>query len=236
MFIADLHLTAERPDINKIFAKFIKTIATKASRLYILGDLFDYWLGDMHNSFNLTIIASLRRLARHGTAIYYLPGNRDFLVNQQFAQASNCLLLSDHQVILVAGEKILLMHGDLLCTMDTAYLQLRRLMHNGFLQKIFLLLPIAIRQKIALGLRHKSELHTKTSAAAIMDVSQQAVLDIMRQYCVYHLIHGHTHRPANHQFNLDGKIARRTVLAPWHEYGSVLSCTADGSKETITIY
>lgn len=236
MFIADVHLSKSAPQITALFTKFITTTAVVSEQIYILGDLFDYWLGDDdHTAFNLSIIAQLHSLKKYGIKVYFMHGNRDFLINTKFAAASNCILIPDQLVIEVADKRILLMHGDTLCGTDTVYLKFRELTRQTYIQKLFLLLPIASRRAIARFLRRKSAQHTKGSDQVILDVTEAAVIAVLQQHQVWHLIHGHTHKPAQHELLLDGKIATRTVLAPWHEYGSVLVYHANGTHETIVI-
>ncbi|MDR3478685.1 MAG: UDP-2,3-diacylglucosamine diphosphatase [Gammaproteobacteria bacterium] len=236
MFISDLHLEEARPDISAIFLKFLQQDAQKADALYILGDFFEVWIGDDDlSSFNVMIMDALAEATRNGLQIYIMHGNRDFLLGKSFCKRSRCQLISDEYVISIAGVPHLLMHGDTLCTDDTAYLKFRKKSRIWFFQKLFLLKSLATRKKIAADMREKSKAYTSTAPEKIMDVTQAEVERVMTKHNVQHLIHGHTHRPAVHEFNLNGSPATRTVLAPWHEYGSLLICDDDGNNEVVML-
>lgn len=236
LFIADLHLEESRPDITELFFKFLRQQASQANALYILGDLFEVWIGDDdHTPFNQSIIQVLRQIRDNGTRIYLMRGNRDFLINKKFLGQSGCILLPDEHVILLAGQPTLLMHGDTLCTQDIQYLKFRRKSRNFFVQKLFLLKSLSARRAIAQQARQISYDHTHSIAPQIMDVTPEEVTRMMIKHQVHHLIHGHTHRPAMHHFLVNGKIATRIVLAPWHEHGSALIYHDNGLQEFIEI-
>lgn len=229
LFISDLHLCAQRPAIMQLFIEFLGQQARDCDALYILGDLFEAWLGDDNDApDNARIISALRALRDGGTMIYFMRGNRDFLIGEKFAALSGCRLLPDPSVIDLNGVPTLLMHGDTLCTDDVNYQRFRRLVRSRFSQWLFLNLPLTLRRRIARRLRAQSMSHTRKKSSAIMDVNAHSVAAMMRQHRVTRLIHGHTHRPAMHDLELDGRPARRIVLGDWYTQGSVLRCDARG--------
>jgi UDP-2,3-diacylglucosamine hydrolase len=218
LFISDLHLAPERPGAVALFRNFLRDRAPKADRLYILGDLFDAWIGDDDDQPPYPDIrAALRKLAESGTRCYVMHGNRDFLIGRDFARDTSCTLLDDPTLIDLTGTRILLMHGDLLCTDDLPYQRFRRRIRNPVVRRLFLWKSLAKRRAIAADYRRKSGLATAEKPEDIMDVSQQTVEDYMRRFRAERLIHGHTHRPADHFFALDAKSAARIVLAEWRE-------------------
>jgi len=236
LFIADLHLEQVRPDIADLFFKFLQQQAVHAEALYILGDLFEVWIGDDDASeFNQSIIRAIYRLADQGTAVYFMRGNRDFLIGRKFRRQSACQILGDEHLIQLNGQPTLLMHGDTLCTRDFDYLKFRKKTRNFFVQQLFLLKSLEKRREIARKARQQSYDHTRSTAPEIMDVTQAEVERVMQKYQALQLIHGHTHRPAVHEFQSQGKTLRRTVLAPWHDQGSALLCHDDGRQEFIEI-
>ncbi|MGV6816582.1 MAG: UDP-2,3-diacylglucosamine diphosphatase [Thiotrichales bacterium] len=222
-FISDLHLDQSRPEIVGLFLQFLQEQQdTKA--LYILGDLFEYWIGDDQPITALEpLIKALQKLTSNGVPVYFIAGNRDFLIGSQFAQATGITLLPDMKVIDLYGRRALIMHGDTLCTDDLPYQQLRTMLRDPAWQQQFLSLPLAERIEQARQLREKSQTETSDKDASIMDVNQQTVESVMTAHKVDLLIHGHTHRPAVHDFMLGAKSARRIVLGDWYEQGSVLN-------------
>jgi len=236
LFIADLHLEEARPEISDIFFKFLKNEAPAAQALYILGDLFEAWIGDDDRSlFNQSVIQALRQTVSQGTPVYFMRGNRDFLMGRGFQRASGCQILPDEHLIHLNGQPTLLMHGDTLCTRDEKYLRFRKKARNFFVQQFFLLKSLNTRRALAKKARYASEDHTRNAAPEIMDVTLSEVERVMLKHHARHLIHGHTHRPAVHEFALEGQGVRRTVLAPWHAEGSVLICSADGRQEMVVL-
>lgn len=231
LFISDLHLCAERPAITKLFLKFLAQEATQCEALYILGDLFEVWLGDDDTDpENHRILAGLRNLADSGVHTYFMHGNRDFLIASGFETLTGCQLLPDPYVIDLYGQATLLMHGDTLCTQDTSYQAIRAQIRTPDWANTFLSLPLAQRAHLAGQYRQQSRQQTSGKSEIIMDVEQATVENVMRQHHVTHLIHGHTHRPAVHNFYLDGKQAQRIVLGDWYEQGSTLWCDAFGCE------
>lgn len=225
IFISDLHLQENQSRINEIFFRFLKQITPTAQALYILGDFFEVWIGDDDVSpFNLSIIKALREATTKGLPIYLMRGNRDFLLGKRFARETGCQLLPDEHVIDIYGTPTLLMHGDTLCTQDIAYLKFRKKTRNWFIQKLILMKSLKKRRLIADNYRKASKEHIGTLSDNIMDVTQSEVERVMQKHHVQHLIHGHTHRQANHPFILNDKPATRTVLGAWHESGNALIC------------
>jgi UDP-2,3-diacylglucosamine hydrolase len=234
LFISDLHLDESHPDIARIFLQFLQQDALQADALYILGDFFEAWVGDDNQTpFNDSIFRALRQLTDHGVRVYLQHGNRDFLLGKKFSAMTGVALLPDEYKVELGGEPYLLMHGDTLCTQDKAYLKFRKHCHNWLLQKIFLILPLKSRQKMAMNMRAQSKIRNREKPRFLMDVEQAEVERVMRKHEVKHLIHGHTHRPALHSFNLQGLPATRMVLAPWHNEGSVL--ISDDANSTLQI-
>ncbi len=228
LFISDLHLSPDRPETLECFLHFLQERARAASRLYILGDLFDVWIGDDDlNPFNQRVIQALRILTASGTECALVRGNRDFLLGRRFMELTGCQPLPDPSLIQIGGEPTLLMHGDLLCTQDLDYQRLRRRLRNPLVQWLFLRRSLLRRQMIAESYRRLSASATIEKPAAIMDVEQKTVEHYLRRYQARRLIHGHTHRPGDHPFLLDGQPVQRLVLAEWHGgVGEVLSHSA----------
>jgi UDP-2,3-diacylglucosamine hydrolase len=230
LFISDLHLSAERPAMVALFLGFLRTRARQAEALYILGDLFEYWIGDdvAAQKDYQPLIGGLRELTATGVPVYVMHGNRDFLLGKGFEELTGCRLLPDPTVISLHGENTLLMHGDMLCTDDVAYLKFRLMVRNPDWVKMFLEKTIPERIAIVREYREISKAATAEKKPEIMDVNQNAVAATLREHGVRHLIHGHTHRPAQHRFDLDGAPVRRTVLGDWYDQGSVLVCDNKG--------
>ncbi len=227
LFISDLHLSKERPHITALFERFLRDEASRAEALYILGDLFEYWIGDdacEQDEYRDTV-AAIRSVSAGGVPVFLQHGNRDFLLGAQFCAAAGCTLLADPTVIDLYGKPTLLMHGDLLCTDDVEYQAVRQRIRDPRFVQAFLAKPAAEREAVVRDYRAQSKAVTSQKAADIMDVNTQTVSATMRQHRVHRLIHGHTHRPAQHRFQLDGRDAVRIVLGDWYEQGSVLRCT-----------
>lgn len=229
LFVSDLHLDAALPAAIAQFEGFARGPARGVEALYILGDLFESWVGDDDDDAGRErVCAALRELTASGVACYACHGNRDFLLAAGFEQRSGCRVIGDPTIIDLYGERVLLTHGDLLCTGDRAYQQLRSVVRTASWQRRFLRLPLATRRQLADAARAGSRAHTGMAAPEIMDVSEPAVLAALRAAGVRRMIHGHTHRPAVHEFGLDGASAYRYVLGAWYEQGSCLRCSADG--------
>ena len=220
LFISDLHLHESRPQVTRAFFHFLYSHAIHAETLYILGDFFDAWIGDDDDSELLQDVASgLHKLSELGVAIYFMHGNRDFLLGKAYASKAGMSLIDDGTVIDLYGTPTLLMHGDTLCTGDTEYQQFRTMVRSPQWQQQILAQPLAARRALAAQLRAKSQSMNSLKADDIMDVSPTEVIAQMEAARVTRLIHGHTHRPARHQLVVAGKPAERIVLGDWHDSG-----------------
>ena len=232
LLISDLHLEEERPDITRAFLHFLQTRARGAEALYILGDFFEAWIGDDGMSaFQHGIARALRELSDAGTRIFLMHGNRDFLIGRAFCHEAGCTLLKDPSLVRFNGEAVLLMHGDSLCTLDVGYMKLRRLLRNPLSLFILRHLPLTTRHKLARKLRSESRAQTRMKASDIVDVTPDEVPRIMAEYGVRTLIHGHTHRPAEHVLEVSGQNARRIVLGDWDRQGWALQIDASGMHQ-----
>jgi UDP-2,3-diacylglucosamine hydrolase len=224
LFISDLHLDASEPAAGAQFIEFLRRRAASAEALYILGDLFESWIGDDDDdAYRNQICGALAELAASGVPCYVMHGNRDFLLQGGFEARTGTRIIADPLLIDLYGEAVLLTHGDALCTGDQAYQRLRAIVRAPRWQRRLLALPLAVRRALAARARAGSRQHVQRVAYEIMDVDQSAVAAVMRDCGVHTLIHGHTHRPAVHEFELDGSPARRIVLGAWHEHGSCLN-------------
>jgi len=225
-FISDLHLSAKKPEITDRFLKFLREDAIKADALYILGDLFDVWMGDDQvDPHTQTIIQGLYNLHEQGIPLYFMRGNRDFLIGDDFAHNSGCVLLPDPTRIMLYGKNILLTHGDQLCTLDKKYQCFRRFIRTPMLQSFFLKLPMRLRALIAAWIRKQSKRSqtATTTYNPTWDVALETVYGALRHHDCHTLIHGHTHQPNIHDFILDEQAAKRIVLGDWSvTAGSVL--------------
>jgi len=232
LFISDLHLDPARPAITRLFLSFLASLdPAETPGLFILGDLFEAWVGDDDDNADLVpLLNALEDASARGVRIRIMHGNRDFLLGNRFATRTGCELLNEPARIDLYGTPTLLLHGDTLCTDDHEYQAFRRLVRDPAWQADFLARPLAERRAIAAGLRETSRDRTGQKAPEIMDVNQAAVETIMREQGVHQLIHGHTHRPAIHEFELDGRPARRVVLGDWYEQGSLLRCNQSGCR------
>ncbi|MGY6039089.1 UDP-2,3-diacylglucosamine diphosphatase [Aeromonas sp. AE23HZ002T15] len=231
LFISDIHLSQGRPDMTAALVRFLEQDAPGADALYVLGDLFEFWVGDddpnpLHNQ----VADAFFTLSQQGVPLYFIHGNRDFLLGKQFAKRAGMTLLGDPCVIDLYGERVLLSHGDLLCTLDLDYQKFRRITQLRWLRWLFLRLPLGRRQRIAHKMRGQSQMENAGKQQTIMDVTPAAVDDMLRAHDCALMIHGHTHRPAIHDFKLDGKRARRIVLGDWFEQGSILVCSPAGQR------
>jgi len=223
LFISDLHLDAARPRITALFEAFVRDEATGASALYILGDLFEAWIGDdAVDQTGERVAEALAGLHARGVPAYFMHGNRDFLLGDAYARRACLTLLPDPSVVEIDGERVLLMHGDTLCTDDAPYQAFRVQSRSPAWQRAFLARPVAERQAFAAQARAESARYTRAVGDAITDVNAGAVEAALRRHGTRRLIHGHTHRPARHELDCDGRAAERIVLGDWYEQGSVL--------------
>jgi UDP-2,3-diacylglucosamine hydrolase len=232
-FISDLHLHPSRPATLACFRDFLADIGGQARALYILGDLFESWVGDDHpEPAYRAVRLALRDCAARGTRVHLMHGNRDFLLGETFAQQAGASLLPDPALIDLYGTTTLLMHGDSLCTDDADYQQLRRRLRDPGWQRQALALPLAERLEMAAEARELSVLTSQDKEAYIMDVNRDSVLQSLRAHQADLLIHGHTHRPGVHDYELDGKTVKRVVLGDWYRQGSVLCVDCNGLQLT----
>lgn len=232
LLISDLHLGADQPHSMAAFRRFASGIAPQAEALYILGDLFEYWAGDddLHDPFHRQVIDVLRGIAERGTKVYLMHGNRDLLMGPALAQACHATLLDDPALIDLYGTPTLLSHGDTLCTHDAEYQRYRAQVHDPEFQSQFLAKPLAERKAWIEQLRAHSKAGKQYKDSAIMDVNDEAVAALLREYRYPRLIHGHTHRPRRHEHLVDGHACERWVLADWDRQGSALRCDAGGCR------
>jgi UDP-2,3-diacylglucosamine hydrolase len=223
LFISDLHLQAARPDITERFRAFLREEAMGAEALYVLGDLFEAWIGDDDpDPHNLAVQQAMRELTDAGVAGYFMHGNRDFLIGEAFAERTGFTLLADPVVHDMYGTPVLLSHGDAWCIDDVEYQAFRHQSRDPAWQRQVLAMPIEQRRALAGRAREESRAAMVDKAEDIMDVNAGAVAAAMREAGVTTLVHGHTHRPAVHEFTLDDHPATRIVLGDWYEQGTVL--------------
>jgi len=235
LFISDLHLSGERENISKLFIAFLKERASHADALYILGDLFEVWPGDdMIQPDYQESIAAIKQLADSGVPVFIMHGNRDFLMAEHFSEISGSTLIDDPSVIDLYGTPTLLMHGDTLCSDDSDYQKFRSMVRDPGWQADFLSKSTEERLAMAEKYREISKASMADKKMDVMDANQQAVESAMLEQNIQQLIHGHTHRPAIHNFNVNEKPMKRIVLGDWYEQGSVLLCDKAGCRlETI---
>ena len=242
LFISDLHLQESLPQTAQAFIDFLQQYAGKVKHLFILGDLFEYWAGDddLEVAFHQRIAKALRAVSQAGTKLYWIAGNRDFLIGAQFATAVGAELLAEPFVTTIAGQKIVLLHGDAQCTDDIAYMAFRDQVRQPDWQTAFLAQPLAQRKAIIAGLREGSRAAQQMKSAQIMDVNQAAIDAVFSATDTNLMIHGHTHRPARHVTFSDGQERQRLVLPDWDcdqapTRGGYLALCADGSMTRLDV-
>ena len=218
-FISDLHLNEDRPDITKAFLNFLENTARKAEKLYILGDLFEAWIGDDNQNEFISEIQNALIKINKTTKVFFMHGNRDFLIGPEFASSAGMEILNDPVVEEMFGNPVLLMHGDLLCIEDIDYQKFRKVSRDIKWQTEFLNKSLGERRRIAQDLRSASKEATGQKKEEIMDVSESEVIKMIRESSVNLLIHGHTHRPNSHNIDVENHTAKRIVLGDWDEYG-----------------
>ena len=229
LFVSDLHLDTAHPEISGQFHEWLAAEARTADALYILGDLFEAWLGDDDpDPAGRATVAALRAVTQAGVPCFVFHGNRDFLLGERFCDETGATLLADGTVVDLYGERTLLLHGDALCTDDVSYQRLRRIVRNPLVRGLLRILPLPQRRALARRLRAGSRAHVGMTAPEIMDVNAAAVERAFREAGVRTMIHGHTHRPAVHPLEIDGAPARRIVLGDWYTQGSVLEASPGG--------
>ena len=232
LFISDLHLSPDTTEATDALLRFLRETAPAADALYVLGDLFEYWIGDegLDHPYAGQIAQAFRALAVLGVRIYFMHGNRDFLIGARFARTSGMQLLPDPTLVPLYGTPTLLMHGDTLCSNDHQYQKFRATVRNPAWQQAFLAKPLDERIRMAREVRGKSEQAKQVKDITIMDVTPATVDDAFRAHHYARLIHGHTHRPAHHEHKVDGRACERWVLADWYDHGSYLLCDANGCR------
>lgn len=234
-FISDLHLRPDRTDLVAALQAFVGSTLTQGDRLYILGDFFDAWIGDDEDlPFYTEIKSQLRAWVERGIAVFFMHGNRDFLVANKFADDTGVQLISDPTVLVVNQQTLLLMHGDSLCTRDEAYIAFRKQVRSTPWQQQVLSLPLVQRRVMAAELRSKSQSMNSNKAEDIMDVTDSEVIKAMARNNANILIHGHTHRPARHPLDVDGQKVERIVLGDWDRQGWYLKIDSDDTQNTVT--
>lgn len=231
-FISDLHLSIDRPQQVGLFTSFVKKVAQQGEALYILGDLFEVWIGDddMDNPLARQVTGALADLHRAGIHTYLMVGNRDFLIGRQFTDAANIALLRDPAMIELYGRKYLLMHGDTLCTKDLTYQGFRRMVRSDKWQKEFLEKPLDERRRLGEQMRAQSEEAKSNKNHSTMDAVADTVEAVLQKTGFPDLIHGHTHRPARHVHNVNGHPCTRWVLPDWYNVGGYLAVAPDSIK------
>ena len=231
LFISDLHLEAERPEIGDQFIRFLQTDATEAEALYILGDLFEAWVGDDDPNAHYAIIKlAIRKLTDSGIPVYFMHGNRDFMIGRRFANETGVEILKDPYPVKMYGQKALLSHGDAMCTDDVQYQRVRLMTRDPDWQQSMLAKPLKERLRIAEEARRQSLEQKLNLSMDIMDVNQGAVMRAINEYGVDVLLHGHTHRPDVHTVDLGNRKAKRVVLGDWYSQGSVVRWDLRGPK------
>ena len=232
LFLSDLHLAAARPAQVAAFRAFCAGPAREAAGVYVLGDLFDAWIGDdqLREPLAGEVTAALRTVADAGVPVGVISGNRDFLLGERFAQAAGAMLLPGQMVVSVGGTQTLILHGDELCTADVAYQRFRRFSREPRWQRAWLALPYAARRALAGWLRGRSRSATADKPEQIMDADPAAIVAAFRAANVTRMVHGHTHRPARHHLLVDGRACERFVLADWYARGSYLEFDAEGGR------
>ncbi|PWG64616.1 UDP-2,3-diacylglucosamine diphosphatase [Sediminicurvatus halobius] len=234
LFAADMHLDPDRPAVTEAFLRFLASDAARAQALYLLGDLFEAWIGDDAVPPEHPVLAALRRLTDSGVSLWLMHGNRDFLLGEGFEAATGGTLLPEPSLIRIDDEPVLIEHGDALCTDDGEYQRFRAIVRDPAWQSRFLALSVSERLAQARQARAQSSQHGQATADAIMDVNPGAVAERFREFGVRRLIHGHTHRPAVHESEVDGTPVTRIVLGDWFEQGSLLRVT-DGEYRLETL-
>jgi len=237
LFISDLHLEQTQPQITRAFLAFLNNEAKQADALYILGDFFEFWIGDDdRNDFHTQIINAVKAFTDTGIPTYFMAGNRDFLIGKRFLKATGMQALQDPSLLTLYGQSILLSHGDCLCTLDLKHQAFRKKYTNKLNQKMFVgLLPLRVRRRVAQNIRQHSRAHHQTINNDIMDVTPEEVVKLMTKYQVQQFIHGHTHRPNIHSLTINNQAAKRIVLGSWHNNASILRYDNDGKFELLDI-
>lgn len=232
-FIADLHLSESRPDISAAFYHFLDThvLNQNIDALYILGDFFEVWVGDDYvTPLSKEVAARLKQISDNATPVYFIHGNRDFIIRDKYAKQAGITLLPEQTVINLYGTPTVVLHGDEMCTQDTEYQNFRKKARGWWWPRLMLALPLWYRRSVAKKAREKSKQNQAGKSLEILDVTQEAVLDVFAKHQVKNMIHGHTHRPNVHHYKEQGTELTRTVLGDWYTQGSYLVVTPDSQK------
>jgi UDP-2,3-diacylglucosamine hydrolase len=225
LFISDLHLSPERPEVTRAFLSFLEQQADSTEALFVLGDLFEAWIGDDDTcATGIKVQEAFKQLTDKGVGLFVQHGNRDFFIGKRFCMATGATLLSDEHLVEYMDETVLVMHGDTLCTDDVDYIRFRKRIRHPVSKALLQLLPLTYRQKLANAMRAKSKAANANKPSAIMDVNANAVEAVMAKHCVSTLIHGHTHRPDRHQH----ENGERIVLGDWHDKGWYIAWDTTG--------
>ena len=233
IFVSDLHLSENNPEKIELFERFLGSLDCNLEALYILGDLFDFWLGDDDDDVtNRKIVAAIGRATARGIIVYIMHGNRDFLFREKFRKETGAILLPDYKLIRSGGQRVLLTHGDLLCSDDKKYQAFRHIVRNSYLQYLFLRIPLKYRKSLVKKTRKKMKDSVNKKPTSIMDVNHSTVGALMQDYKADILIHGHTHKPGCHFVNTGTCSFTRHVLSDWYDEAEILIC--DGSSYTRT--
>lgn len=232
-FISDLHLSTSRPDKLELFQRFCAGPARRAKAVYLLGDLFEhFWVGnDDRGPGVAATLDALRACCQRNGEVYVMRGNRELMLDEGFARLTGCKLLEDETVVNIDGQAVLLMHGDLLCAKDVSYLLFRKFMETPLIRRLYLSFPYWLRAGLSHGLRPLTKKSAMKKSPFVLDVDQRAVASVMAKHKVAELIHGHTHRPGFHHFELNGQPACRIVLGDWYATPPLALVCRDGKKE-----
>ena len=229
LFLSDIHVSDEHPEISEHLKEFLLEEKFKINTIYILGDLFEYWLGDDDpNPSYREIKLLLKNLSQKGISIFFMHGNRDFLIGEKFAEEAGCHILPDPHVMDLFGKKVLMSHGDIFCTDDKEYQSFRNQTRDPAWKESILSKSLRFREEFAKKARLESSKHTSSKKNEIMDVNKDEIIKMYEKYNVDIIIHGHTHRPAIHDIFFNGKNCQRIVLGDWYEQGSILRCDEAG--------
>ncbi len=235
LFISDLHLHPSQPEIEEAFLQFLKQDAPNADALYILGDLFEFWMGDDDiNSPYQNVLHALKETSRD-LPVYFMPGNRDFLVGSDFETITGCQIISDGLIIDLYDQQAILLHGDTLCTDDVEYQKFRKEVRSAEWKNNVLSMSLGDRHQYFVSLRQQSQSAIEQKSSEIMDVNSDAVISTIKSTKVDLMIHGHTHRPGTHSYNINNKDVKRIVLGDWYDQGSMLICTDNGQCDLQSI-
>ena len=231
LFISDLHLEAARPEIGEQFLAFLRGEARDADALYILGDLFESWVGDDDpNPHYAEIKSAIRSVVDSGVPVFFMHGNRDFMIGERFAEETGVAILDDPETVELYGQDVLLSHGDALCIDDVQYQKVRMMTRDPDWQAMMRAKPLEERLAYAEQARQASRAYSASVGEDIMDVNQDAVVGTFRNRDIDSLLHGHTHRPAVHMVDVDGRQVTRIVLGDWYEQGSVVRWDENGPR------